>query len=96
LAFNLIKCAIFVLAFGNDFIIIQGNKNNLRQTAFQFNNFKYLCLYKVLGRKPEGKSPLREQSVDGRMESKWTLENLAGTVWSGFTWTRTGAAVGLW
>jgi hypothetical protein len=28
--------------------------------------------------KPEGKSHLEDQGVDGRMGSKWTLEGLAG------------------
>jgi hypothetical protein len=29
-------------------------------------------------RKPEGKSSLKDQGVDGRMVSKWTLERLVG------------------
>jgi hypothetical protein len=35
-------------------------------------------VYKVLVEKPEGKNHLKDQSVDGRMGSKWTLGKLAG------------------
>jgi hypothetical protein len=35
-------------------------------------------LYRVLVGKPEGKSPLKDQGVDGRMGPKWTSERLAG------------------
>jgi hypothetical protein len=40
-------------------------------------------LYRVLVRKPKGKSHLKDQGVDGRMGSKWTLGKLAG----GVEWT---------
>jgi hypothetical protein len=47
--------------------------------------------------KPEGKGHLKDQGVDGRMGSKWTLVRLAGgvCVWSGFTWLRIGTVGGL-
>jgi hypothetical protein len=32
----------------------------------------------VLVGKPEGKNHLKDQGVDGKMGSKWTLERLAG------------------
>jgi hypothetical protein len=48
-------------------------------------------VYRVLVGKPEGK----DQGVDGRMGSKWTLERLVGGVWSGFTWLRIGTVGGL-
>jgi hypothetical protein len=54
-------------------------------------------MYRVLVGKPEGKSYLKDQVVDGRMGSKWTLGRLAGGggVWSGFTWLRIGTGGGL-
>jgi hypothetical protein len=45
--------------------------------------------------KPEGKNHLEYQSVDGRMGSKWTVDRLAGEVWSGFTWLRMRTVGGL-
>jgi hypothetical protein len=44
---------------------------------------------------PEEKDHLKNQGVDGRMGSKWTLVRLVGGVLSGFTWHRTGIADGL-
>jgi hypothetical protein len=35
-------------------------------------------VYGVLVGKPEGKSHLKDQGVDGRIGSKWTLERLVG------------------
>jgi hypothetical protein len=35
-------------------------------------------VYRVLVGKPEGKRPLEDQGVDGRMGSKWTLARLVG------------------
>jgi hypothetical protein len=52
-------------------------------------------VYRVLVGKPEGKNHSKDQGVDGRMGSKWTLERLVGGVWSGFTWLRIGIAGGL-
>jgi hypothetical protein len=52
-------------------------------------------VYRVLVGKPEGNDHLKDQDVDGRMESKWTLGRLAGRVWSGFTWLRIGTVGGL-
>jgi hypothetical protein len=37
-------------------------------------------VYRVLVGKPEGKNHLKDQDVDGRMGSKWTLERLVGGV----------------
>jgi hypothetical protein len=36
------------------------------------------------------KNHLKDEGVDGRMGSKWTVEILVGGVWSGFTWLRIG------
>jgi hypothetical protein len=52
-------------------------------------------VYRVLVGKPEGKNHLKDQGVDGRLGSKWTLGRLAGRVWSGFTWLRIGTVGGL-
>jgi hypothetical protein len=52
-------------------------------------------VYKVLMGKPEGKSHLKVQGIDGRMGSKLTLDRLVGGMWSGFTWLRIGIAGGL-
>jgi hypothetical protein len=56
-------------------------------------------LYRVLVGKPEGKKDnLKDQGVDGRMGSKWTLGRLAvggGGGWSGFSWLRIGTVGGL-
>jgi hypothetical protein len=44
-------------------------------------------VYRVLVGKPDHlKDHLKDQGVDGRMGSKWTLESWLGRVWSGFTW----------
>jgi hypothetical protein len=40
-------------------------------------------VYRVLVGKPEGKYHLKDQGVDGRMGSKWTLERL---IWGGVEW----------
>jgi hypothetical protein len=47
-------------------------------------------VYRVLVGKPKGKKHLKDQGVDGRMVSKWTLGRLAGGMWSGLTWLRIG------
>jgi hypothetical protein len=52
-------------------------------------------VYRVLVGKPEGKDHLKDQGVDGRTGSKWTLGRLVGGVWNGFTWLRIGTVGGL-
>jgi hypothetical protein len=52
-------------------------------------------MYRVLVGKPEGKNHLKDQGVDGRMGSKWTLGRLVSGVWSGFAWLRIGTVGGL-
>jgi hypothetical protein len=44
---------------------------------------------------PKEKDNLKDQDVDGRMGSKWTIRRLALGVWSGFTWLRIGIVGGL-
>jgi hypothetical protein len=50
---------------------------------------------RVLVGNPKGKKHLKEQGVDGRVVSKWTLGRLVGGVWSGFTWLGIGTVGGL-
>jgi hypothetical protein len=45
--------------------------------------------------RPKGKDHMKDQGVDGRVGSKWTLGRLAGGVWSGFTWLRIMTVGGL-
>jgi hypothetical protein len=45
-------------------------------------------VYRVLVGKPEGKDHLKDQGVDGRVGSQWTLVIFVGGVWSGFSWLR--------
>jgi hypothetical protein len=52
-------------------------------------------VYRVLVGKLEGKDHLKDQGVDGRMGSKWTLGRLVRGVQSGFTWLRIGIVGGL-
>jgi hypothetical protein len=52
-------------------------------------------VYKVLVGKPEGKSHWEDQGVGGKMGSEWILGRLAGGVWIGFDWPRTGTGGGL-
>jgi hypothetical protein len=52
-------------------------------------------VYRVLMGKPEGKRPLKDQGVDGRMGSKWILGGLAWGMWIGSSWLRTRAGGGL-
>jgi hypothetical protein len=51
-------------------------------------------VYRVLVGRPELKDQLKDQGIDGRMGSKWTLGDWLG-VWSGFTWLRIGTVGGL-
>jgi hypothetical protein len=44
---------------------------------------------------PKKRHHFKDQCVDERMGSKWTLGILVGGVWSGFTWLRIGTVGGL-
>jgi hypothetical protein len=37
---------------------------------------------------PKEREHLKDQFVDGRIGSKWTLGRLVGGLWSGFSWLR--------
>jgi hypothetical protein len=76
-------------------IIRQIKSRRMRWAALVARMGKGRNVYKVLLRKPEGKDHLKDQGVDGRMGSKWTLRRLVGGVWSGFTWLRIGITGGL-
>jgi hypothetical protein len=39
---------------------------------------------------------LKDQGVDGKMGSYWSLGRLGGGVWSGFSWLRIGTDSELW
>jgi hypothetical protein len=52
-------------------------------------------VYRVLVGKSKEAVHLKDQGVDGRMGSKWTLGRLVGGVWSGFNWLRIGTVGGL-
>jgi hypothetical protein len=47
-------------------------------------------VYKVLVGKPEGKRPLGDQGIGGKMRSEWILGRLAWGMWIEFDWLRTG------
>jgi hypothetical protein len=47
-------------------------------------------VYRVLVGKPEGKDHLKDQGVEGRMGSEWTLGRLVGGVWNGFSGSLAG------
>jgi hypothetical protein len=47
-------------------------------------------VYRVWWESPKEKDHLKDQGVDGRLRSKWTLGRMVAGVWSGFTWLRTG------
>jgi hypothetical protein len=52
-------------------------------------------VYRVSMGRPKEKGHLKDQGVDGRMGSKWTLGKLVGGMWSGFTWLSIGTVGGL-
>jgi hypothetical protein len=45
--------------------------------------------------KPEGKRPIEDGGVDGRMGTEWIFGRLAVTMLSMFNWLRIGASGGL-
>jgi hypothetical protein len=44
--------------------------------------------------KPEGKRPLRNLKIDGKIILEWILGKLGGKVWTGFIWLRIGTSGG--
>jgi hypothetical protein len=47
-------------------------------------------VHRVLVRKPEGKRPLGDQDLDGRIILRWILRKLEGVVGTGWSWLRIG------
>ena len=54
-------------------------------------------VHRVLVGKPEGKRPLGDQDVDGRIILRWIFRKLEGVVGTGWRWLRIGTGGGrLW
>jgi hypothetical protein len=54
-------------------------------------------VHRVLVRKPEGKRPLGNTGVDGRIILRWIFRKLEGVVGTGWSWLRIGTGGGhLW
>ena len=54
-------------------------------------------VHRVLVGKPEGKKPLGDQDVDGRIILRWIFRKLEGVVGTGWSWLRIGTGGGhLW
>jgi len=51
-------------------------------------------LYRVLVRKPEGRRPLGDPGVDGRIILMWIFRKWDVGVWTGSSWLRIGTGDG--
>ena len=51
-------------------------------------------MHKVLVGKPEGKRPLGDQDVDGRVTLRWIFVKWEGVVGTGWSWFRIGTGGG--
>jgi hypothetical protein len=51
-------------------------------------------VHKVLVGKPEGKRPLVDQDVDGRIILRWIFRKWEGVVGTGWSWLKIGTGVG--
>ena len=51
-------------------------------------------VHRVLMGKPEGKRPLRDPEVDGRVILRWIFRKWEGVVGTGWSWLRTGRGSG--
>ena len=51
-------------------------------------------VHKVLVGKPEGKRPLGDQDIDGRIILRWILRKWEGVVGTGWSWLRIGKGGG--
>jgi hypothetical protein len=49
---------------------------------------------RVLVEKPDGKRPLDNPSIDGRVVLKWIFRKLDGVTWPGLLWLRIGVGGG--
>jgi hypothetical protein len=53
-------------------------------------------VHRVLVGKPEGKRPLGDPDVDGRIILRWMFRQLEGVVGTGWSWLRIGTGGGHW
>jgi hypothetical protein len=51
-------------------------------------------VHRVLVGKPEGKRPLGDPDVDGRILLRWIFRKLEGVLGTGWSWLRRGTGVG--
>jgi hypothetical protein len=51
-------------------------------------------VHRVLVGKPEGKKPLGDPDVDGRIILRWMFRKLEGVVGTGWSWLRIGTGGG--
>jgi len=51
-------------------------------------------VYRVLVKKPEGKKPLEDPGVDGRIILRWIFRKWDVGAWTGSIWLRTGTGGG--
>ena len=51
-------------------------------------------VHKVLVGKPDGKRPLGDEDVDGRILLRWILRKWEGVVGTGWSWLRIGTVGG--
>ena len=51
-------------------------------------------VHRVLVGKPEGKRPLGDQDVDGRIILRWIFRKLEGVMGTGWSWLRIGTGGG--
>jgi hypothetical protein len=51
-------------------------------------------VHRVLVGKPEGKRPLGDPDVDGRIILRWMLRKLEGVMGTGWSWLRIGTGGG--
>jgi hypothetical protein len=57
--------------------------------------WRVLCVWhRVLVGKPEGKKPVGEPDVDGRIILRWIFWKLEGGVGTGWSWLRIGTGGG--
>jgi hypothetical protein len=77
-------------------IIRQTKSRQMRWTGHVARMGEERKLHKILVGKPEGKIPLEDQGVDGRLGSEWMdLRGIDLEVWIGFDWLRIGTGGGL-